>query len=66
MPDPLVSAGPSVGPAPTGGHLEVIVVPAPSPPSANKRKEIFSISFHLSLVQRLNSIEISAHFLRVH
>lgn len=37
MPDPFVSAGPSVGPAPTGGHLDVIVVPDPSPPSAIKQ-----------------------------
>lgn len=29
---------------PTGGHLDVIVVPVPSPPSA-KRKKRFSIKF---------------------
>lgn len=34
-PEPFVSPGPN-GPA-TGGHLDVIV-PAPSPPSANKEK----------------------------
>lgn len=45
-PAPFVSAGPSVGPAPTGGHLEVIV-PAPSPPSVNEKK--FSIIFWFSI-----------------
>jgi hypothetical protein len=39
MPPPFASAGPSVGPAPTGGHLEEIVVPDPMPPSRYKTKK---------------------------
>lgn len=54
-PAPFVSAGPSVGPAPTGGHLDVIVVPVPSPPSAMKREKEKQLAFiEIDLSARLN------------
>jgi hypothetical protein len=43
-PAPFVSAGPSVGPAPTGGHLDVIV-PAPSPPSVKEEHKNHQLFF---------------------
>lgn len=41
-PVPLVSAGPKVAPAPTGGHRDEIV-PDPNPPSAKKINKKYQI-----------------------
>lgn len=41
-PVPLVSAGPSVAPAPTGGHRDEIV-PDPNPPSAKNQTNKYPI-----------------------
>lgn len=55
-PVPLVSAGPSVAPAPTGGHRDEIV-PDPNPPSAKKKQKYpikFKFTFQMASFNSLN------------